>query len=189
MPIIVNNNFGIITDNIENIFISDKTIVVCPPTRTRTQSVRRDTPSPTSDTAPKTPKTPNNKPYTIPYICPDEKQRALRLHRVMILMQDWQWIDPVNNMDNFEALFSGSPKDCHIDWKPNQAILFEFLSRLFQQPFVEHHTGESVTAIIRNQFHIPNPKSNASRVPEDEHTHIRQILTLLNPNTPLPRLT
>ena len=186
MSIFINNNYGTVTEQIDTLIISDKTIVANTPARTRSESVKRSTPSPTEN---RVTKTPNNKPYTIPYICTGEQQRTLRLHRVMLLMQDWQWISTVSDMENqFEPLFSGYPKDCHIDWKPNQAILFEFLSQLFKQPYVEHHTGESVSAIMRNQFHIPNPKSNILRVSKDEHLHIQQILTLLNPDKPLPRM-
>ena len=139
--------------------------------------------------APKKPKT-TKAPiaYTIHYI----NNAQSRLNRLIALengLRALGWIEEPKSADDFQDLFTGTPRECNIRWtdKINQATIYYFLQQLLTQSYIKRTTGCSVASFMRNQFKMPNPRSNEKRVSEENKQYIRQLLALLDPQTPLPK--
>lgn len=123
--------------------------------------------------------------YTIKYNN-NNADRVSRISLVKKKLEEWGWIEKGNEIDNFNAFFTGCDTDCKIVWKGQPAVLYDLISSLLQQTtFIEKTTGGSAASIVRNQFKI-GLDQHKERVTAEESQYINLIIFCLTPQTQLP---
>lgn len=128
-------------------------------------------------------------PYVLKYICKDETTRNNRLQRVMILMQNWNWIEEPRDADDFFDFFSGEPRFCNLKWTgPNTTILSLLIKKLYEQSFFYKQEGASVLAILKNQFGLKSVSYNQERVSIEDNNRISLITVILNPDVQFKKI-
>lgn len=123
--------------------------------------------------------------FTLPYNCKDESTRVNRINKVMLLMQEWEWIEEPQHADDFYYLFNGEPRNCNIKWIGRPlAILTELMKQLLNQPYMNKVKGLTPSSIVKNQFG-KSRSSNSERLDEMNLRKIEEIVRILDFRKPL----
>ena len=127
----------------------------------------------------------NNPYYTLPYNCKDETLRMKRIDFVRRKWEEWGWLQPNTDVDDFAHFFSGQERDCQLKWIASGAILKYLISQLLHMDdCFDHVTGCSTKAIVRNQFN-QTYDSHKDRVDDLIKEKVEWTKKLLNYHVPL----
>ena len=123
--------------------------------------------------------------YTLPYNCKDETLRMKRIDFVRRKWEEWGWLKPNTDVDDFAHFFSGQKRDCQLKWIASGAILKYLISQLLHMDdCFDHVTGCSTKAIVRNQFN-QTYDSHKDRVDDLVKEKVEWTKKLLNYHVPL----
>lgn len=129
-------------------------------------------------------------PKTIKYFkYGNEGLRHEQEHRVDILRgkwTEWNWIGKDTMPDNFDSFFVGKPYHCNINWTGTNAILTQLLSKLLNQPFIEHQTKCSAKHLVQKQFG-KTPDFRQNRLDEESMRKIDASIFILDTDNSLPK--
>lgn len=123
--------------------------------------------------------------YTLAYNCKDETLRMKRIDFVRRKWEEWGWLKPNTDVDDFAHFFSGQKRDCQLKWIASGAILKYLISQLLDMhDCFDHVKGCSTKTIVLNQLK-QTYDSHKDRVDDLIKEKVELTKKLLNYHKPL----
>lgn len=123
--------------------------------------------------------------YTLPYNCKDKTLGMKRIDFVRRKWEEWGWLKPNTDVDDFAHFFSGQKRDCQLKWIASGAILKYLISQLLDMhDCFDHVKGCSTKTIVLNQLK-QTYDSHKDRVDDLIKEKVEWTKKLLNYHKPL----
>ena len=91
--------------------------------------------------------------HTLCYTCTDRNLRTKRIDLVRRKWEEWEWIKPNTDVDDFDNFFKDTPRDCQLTWTCSNAVLSILIGKLLkQEELFQRPAGCSASSIVKYQF-------------------------------------
>lgn len=106
---------------------------------------------------------------------------AKRIDWVRRKMEEWHWLAPNTDIDDFYALFEEGDYHCQLSWTGAPATLYLLMQKLLNQPYFEKYPGCNASSLVKTQFNC-GLDQHTKRVNPDDRDKIKMVLFLLDPH-------